>query len=69
MAQAHAFQKAAIRKTLEQILKYIDKDPDANLVKLVNRGSTLFKGVFPKQNFEAFKKRLPIRTTFGANMS
>lgn len=56
MAQAHAFQKAAIRKTLEQILKYIDKDPDANLIKLVNRGSTLFKGVFPKQNFEAFKK-------------
>lgn len=56
MAQAHAFQKAAIHKTLEQILKYIDKDPDANLVKLVNRGSTLFKGVFPKQNFEAFKK-------------
>lgn len=56
MAQAHAFQKAAIRKTLEQILNYIGKDPDANLVKLVNRGSTLFKGVFPKQNFEAFKK-------------
>lgn len=56
MAQAHAFQKAAIRKTLEQILKYIGKDPDANLVKLVNRGSTLFKGVFPKQNFEAFKE-------------
>lgn len=56
MAQAHAFQKAAIRKTLEQILKYIDKDPDANLVKLATRGSTLFKGVFPKQNFEVFKK-------------
>lgn len=56
MAQAHEFQKAAIRKTLEQILKYIGKDPDANLVKLVNHGSTLFKGVFPKQNFEAFKK-------------
>ena len=56
MAQAHAFQKAAIRKTLEQILKYIDKDPDVNLVKLATRGSTLFKGVFPKQNFEAFKE-------------
>lgn len=56
MAQAHAFQKAAIRKTLEQILKYIDKDPDANLVKLANRGSSLFKGVFPNQNFDAFKQ-------------
>lgn len=56
MAQTHAFQKAAIRKTLEQILKYIDKDPDVNLVKLATRGSTLFKGVFPKQNFETFKK-------------
>lgn len=56
MAQSHAIQKAAIRKTLEQILKYIDKDPDANLIKLANRGSSLFKGVFPNRNFDAFKQ-------------
>lgn len=56
MAQSHTIQKAVIRKTLRHLLKYIDKDPDTNLVKLANRGSSIFKGLFPPQNFETFKQ-------------
>lgn len=56
MAQTHAIQKAAIRKTLHSLLGYIDKDPDKNLVKLASRTGTLFKGLFPPENFEKFKQ-------------
>lgn len=53
---SHTIQKAAIRTALHQTLKYIDKDPDANLIKLSSRIGSIFSGLFPPENFEKMKQ-------------
>lgn len=55
MQTNHTVQKKTIRVILHNTLKYIDKDPDTNLVKLANRAGKIFSGLFPPENFEKFK--------------
>ena len=49
---------SATSLALDGILKYIDKNPQDNLLKLVNKAEALTKGIFPKENFEKFRKAL-----------
>ncbi len=56
MPQKHTVQKKAIRPILHKTLEYIDKDPDENLVKLANRISGIFSGLFPPENFKKLKE-------------
>ena len=51
--QFHAAELA-----LSQILKYIDKNPEENLLKFVNTSEKLAGSIFPAKNFESFRKAL-----------
>ncbi len=50
----HALVHFAADKALTRILKYIDKDPEKNLLKILNIAEKSFK-FFPKKNFEKMK--------------
>ncbi len=56
MSKSHSIQKRAIRATLHKMLNYVEKDPEANLVKLADRIGSLFGGLFPPENFEKMKR-------------
>ncbi len=42
--------------TLDTLLKYVDKNPQKNIVKLLSIAERLSGGIFPKKNLEAMKK-------------
>ena len=44
-------QRAAASVAIDQMLKYLKKAPEENLLKLVDIGESLVGNVFPKQNF------------------
>lgn len=50
----HAFVHFCADKMLTKILKYIDKAPEDNLLKILDFAEKYFK-MFPKQNFEKMK--------------
>ncbi|MEG2395689.1 MAG: radical SAM protein [Oscillospiraceae bacterium] len=56
MADTHTVQKAAIGFMIDRLLKYIDKDPTGNFVKMANRVDKLFSNMFPPEVFEKFKE-------------
>ena len=61
VTQVKAIDKLKFSATslaLDGILKYIDKNPQENLLKLVDKAEALTKGIFPKENFEKFRKAL-----------
>lgn len=43
---------------LERLLKYIDKDPRTNVIKLVNKAEFFSGKVFPKKSFDGFRSAL-----------
>ncbi|MCL2512862.1 MAG: radical SAM protein [Oscillospiraceae bacterium] len=47
--------KAAADTMLSGVLKYIDKNPEENIVKILDYSEVLFKKVFPPDNLEKFK--------------
>lgn len=49
-------ERAAAGFAIDRTLKYIDKDPQKNLVKLVDRMQGLVGNIFPSKNFEKFKE-------------
>lgn len=49
-------ERAAVGTTIDAILKYIDKNPEENLVKLIEHTQKLLGGIFPEKNLEAMKK-------------
>ncbi|MBE6828248.1 MAG: radical SAM protein [Ruminococcaceae bacterium] len=55
MAEKHTVQKAAARAVLHKALNYVQKDPEANLIKLADKISMFFGNLFPPENFEKMK--------------
>lgn len=51
-------QRAGTKFALERILKYIDKDPQANIIKIVNKAEKLSGKIFPKKTFDSFRSAL-----------
>ena len=49
-------ERIAAKITLDKILKYVDKDPQANILKLLNVVEKLLGGIFPAKNLDAMKK-------------
>lgn len=49
-------QRAAASIVLDQAFKYIDKDPDTNLVKLADATQKIVGNVFPAKNFDKFRE-------------
>ena len=56
MAMKHRAQHASASFVLDKILKYVDKDPDNNLLELLEKAQALFGGLFPDKYFQMFKK-------------
>ena len=51
-------QLSAISLLVDTVLKYIDKNPQKNLIKLTNHAEKIFEKVFPKKNFEKAKEAI-----------
>ena len=51
-------ERAAVGATIDALLKYIDKNPEENLVKLISNTQKLLGGIFPEKNLEAMKKAI-----------
>ncbi len=49
-------ERAAVGKTLDVLLSYVKKDPDANITKLVDFAEKFVGSVFPKKNFEKMRE-------------
>lgn len=56
MTVKETLERKAAGATIDGILKYIDKDPKENLVKLINASEKLLGGIFPQKNLEGMKK-------------
>ena len=56
MNMADKIERAAAGAVLDKLLKYVDKDPQGNLLKLVDVGEKLLGGTFPKHYIDAFRK-------------
>lgn len=56
MGLKQSFQMATAGVVVDKILKYIDKDPQANLVKIVDKSQSLMGGVFPEKTLNMVKE-------------
>ncbi len=56
MAMKHKAQHASASFVLDKVLKYVDKDPEKNLLELLQRAERIFGGVFPEKYFVSLKK-------------
>ena len=72
MKVVYNLQKATLGFTLDRLLKYIDKDPQTNIVKLSKKIEPIFNKIFPPENFKKFqevaKDKDNIWTQFAINM-
>ncbi len=56
MKLVYNIQKAGMSIVVDRLLKYIDRDPQANIVKLANRIEPIFNKIFPPENFKRIKE-------------
>ena len=49
-------ERRVVDLALTKLLKYIDKEPRKNILKLVTLGEKLLKGTFPQHYLDAIKK-------------
>lgn len=55
MTIKHKMQRAAAGLAFDRIIRYIEKDPQKNLDKLINKSQKYVKNIFPQENFEKFR--------------
>ncbi len=51
-------QRAVTEFVLDKTLKYIDKDPQTNIIKLINKAEKLSGKMFPKKTFDGFRNAI-----------
>ncbi len=51
-------QRAVTSFALDKTLKYIDKNPQTNIIKLINKAEKLSGKMFPKKTFESFRNAI-----------
>ena len=51
-------QRVSVKFALDRILRYIDKDPQANVIKIVNKAEKVSGKIFPKKTFDSFRSAL-----------
>lgn len=49
-------ERKAAEIIIDRLLKYVDKDPQSNILKLLNAAEKLLGGIFPEKNLAAMKK-------------
>ena len=58
MSLTYKLQKKGIEFLLDKTLKYIDKDPHGNLVKMSYKIEPIFNKIFPPENFKKIQSYL-----------
>lgn len=56
MKVVYNLQKKSLGIALDRLLKYVDKDPHANIVKLSHKIEPIFNKIFPPENFKKFQE-------------
>ena len=56
MSDSHKLQRAAVKVTLDKVMKYIDKNPQENICKMLSVAEKLTKSIFPAGNLEKMKE-------------
>lgn len=56
MKLRESLERKAAGFTLDRLLKYINKNPQKNILRLLDRTEFLLGGIFPKQNLDAMKR-------------
>ncbi|MBR5320692.1 MAG: radical SAM protein [Clostridia bacterium] len=56
MKLVYNLQKKGLGFALDRLLKYVDKDPHANIVKLSRKIEPVFNKIFPPENFKKFQQ-------------
>ena len=56
MNLVYNIQRKGMSLTLDRLLKYIDKDPQANIIKLADKIGPIFSKIFPPENFKKIKE-------------
>lgn len=52
MSDSHKLQRAAVKVTLDKVMKYIDKNPQENICKMLSVAEKLTKNIFPAGNLK-----------------
>lgn len=68
MAVKHKAQRAAAGAVLDQLLKYVDKDPQANLLKLMDKVQGIVGNLFPANPWRESAKARKTRRTCGISL-
>lgn len=58
MTKKEQAQRKLAGMMLDKLLKYVDKNPQANLLKLISIVEKLSGGSFPEKNFKAMKNTI-----------
>ena len=56
MTVKEKIQRAAAAAVLSRMIKYVRKDPDTNLVKLIDKSELFVGNIFPSKNFDSFRE-------------
>lgn len=58
MNATQKMQRAAAGAAIDKLLHYIDKDPQKNLVKLIDKSQKIVGNIFPANNFDKFRETI-----------
>ena len=58
MNSKEKMQRAAAGAALDKMLKYIERDPQTNLIKLIDKAQGLVGNLFPASAFDKFREAL-----------
>lgn len=67
MNLVYKLQHKSMEIAVEKLLKYIDKDPQGNIIKLADRVAPVFSKVFPPKTSKKSVRRLKMKIMFGLN--
>ena len=56
MKLKESLERRAAGFTLDRLLRYINKDPQKNILRLLERTEFLLGGIFPKKNLDSMKE-------------
>ena len=56
MSDSHKLQRAAVKVTLDKVMKYIDKNPQENICKMLSVAEKLTKNIFPAGNLKKMRE-------------
>ena len=63
MKKKELLQRKAVDFVLQRLLRYVDKDPQRNILRVLKIAGKLSGNTFPKKNLEAMQRTGPARAT------